>query len=229
MGGQKSSGSRRLALLLLLANVLVAGAFLGWQSWSERSVRLPEFNADKVRLLDQPRVGKTEVARQRQPSKLPILCYRAGSADPARLNALLMQLEQLGLGGERLVLLTDVALPWWVYWPPEYEPARRQAVQQQFAQAGVKDLLPITRGPMAQSYSLGMFPTGGQARAHRDLLRQKGLEKAEYGPRSTLGTFRLKLELTSEDSAQSVKTVLPDWLESLPEAACGNGSGGGAG
>ena len=221
MARETHARSGRLVLFLLLANLLLGGVFLAIEQWLPKSPRLPEFNADKVKLLRQPELPRKAAATEPSQAVLPeALCYKISSADPLRFQALLTQLDKLGVPGGKVQIQADASLPWWVYWPPEYEAGQREVVQKKFAQAGVKDLLPITRGPMAQSYSLGMFPTGLQARAHRDVLRQKGLEKAEYGPRTTLGTFRLQLMPDTVAQRQEMVTVLPDWLEILEPSAC---------
>jgi hypothetical protein len=140
--------------------------------------------------------------------------------DPERYQAFRDVLKQLDVGGGRYSVLTANKLPWWAYWPPEYEAAQREVVVKKIALAGVKDFLPIGKGPMAQSFSLGMFPVESQARAHRDSLRQKGLDKVEYGIRPGIGAFRIRLDPETPARAQVLKAIMPAWAEPLEPQAC---------
>jgi len=65
-----------------------------------------------------------------------------------------------------------------------------------------------------------MFPLEAQARAHRDSLRQKGLDKVEYGIRPALGAFRIRLDPESPARSQALKALMPAWVEVLEPQAC---------
>lgn len=213
--------------MLLVANGLLLGVFLALQYWGERDSRLPEFNADRIRLLEQPPAKARSAAPAAAtgeaagtPGAEFALCYRVAAMDPERYQAFRDVLKQLDVGGGRYSVLTANKLPWWAYWPPEYEAAQREVVVKKIALAGVKDVLLIGKGPMAQSFSLGMFPVESQARAHRDSLRQKGLEKVEYGIRPGIGAFRIRLDPETPARAQVLKAIMPAWAEPLEPQAC---------
>ena len=228
MAGETSGRAGRIALFLLIANGLLLGTFLGLQYWGGRDRSLPEFNADKIRLLEHP-PGKTRPGAATPASAEAsdaaraesALCFRVAGMDPARYQAFREVLAKLDVGGGRYSLLTDNKFPWWTYWPPEYEAEQRDTVVRKIALAGVRDVLPITKGPMAQSFSLGMFPVEAQARAQRDSLRQKGLEKVEYGIRPGIGAFRIRLDPESPARAQALKAIMPAWAETMEPQACG--------
>lgn len=220
MAGETSGRPGRLALWLLIANVAVFAAFMAWDLWGQRDHGLPELNPEQIRLLDRP-PEKTRPAPVAESSSTPVaatatgvapLCYVLEGMTPARNQELREALAKLGDPRNLYALVSDVALPWWVYWPPEYEAAQRDAVLKKLAQAEVRDFLAIGKGPMAQAFSLGMFPTEEPARSHRDRLRQKGLDKAEYGVRAGIDA-RLRFAVDSPGRAEVVKSVMPAWTK----------------
>jgi hypothetical protein len=204
-----------------LANLIVLGLFAGLEYWGGRDRGLPEFNADKIRLLEQPASPTKATSRKSPEVTGELLCFRIATLEKGRYQAFRDVLEKLALDGQGYTLVSDNKLPWWVYWPPEYEATQRDAAQKKFALVGIKDVLPITKGPMTQSYSLGMFPVEAQARAQRDALRQKGLEKTEYGVRPGIGAFQLRLVVDGAGRAEALKAVMPSWAEPVEGSACG--------
>jgi hypothetical protein len=213
----------RVALALLFANLVLLNSFLALQYWGGRDRALPEFNADKIQLLDQPKQAvKTAVQEAAPPSATPLgLCYRVNNMDQARYQEFREAMNKLDLEAGRLRLITDNALPWWVYWPPEYEAAQRDSAIKKFGLAGVRQVLPIKKGAMAQSFALGLYPDEARARAQRDALRQKGLDKAEYGIRPAIGGFILHLTPPNEARQEALKALMPAWAELLETQACG--------
>lgn len=212
----------RLALSLLFANLLLLNGFLAYQYWGARDRAMPEFNADKIQLLAQPktptRASELAVA---PPVDSPLaLCYKIGNMDQTRYQLFRDVMAKLDLDARHLRLIAENSLPWWVYWPPEYETAQREAVVKKFALAGVKEVVPIAKGAMAQSFSLGLHPDEARARTARDELRGKGLDKAEYGIRPAIGTFRMQLFPEDAGRQQALKTLLPGWAELLDAKAC---------
>lgn len=225
MASETSGRAGRIVLTLLLANGLLLGVFLALQYWGHRDRGLPEFNADKIRMLEQPPLKARPEAVATAATANPVdseaaLCFRVTGMDPARYQALREALAKLDVDAGRFTLITDNKFPWWVFWPPEYETAQRDAVLKKIAQAGAKDVVPVGKGAMAQSFSLGMFPLEAQARAHRDSLRQKGLDKVEYGIRPALAAFRIRLDPESPAQSQALKALMPAWVEVLDAQAC---------
>lgn len=225
MAGETSGRAGRVILALLLANGLLLGVFLALSYWGDRDRGLPEFNADKIRMLEQPPLkARAEAGAPPGPStpaeSEAALCFRVTGMDQVRYQALREALAKLDVDPGRFTLITENKFPWWVFWPPEYEAGQRDAVLKKIAQAGAKDVVPVGKGAMAQSFSLGMFPLEVQARAHRDSLRQKGLEKVEYGIRPALGAFRIRIDPESPARSQALKALMPAWVEVLEPQAC---------
>lgn len=231
MAGETPGRAGRLVLFLLVANGVLSALFLGIWYWGERDRGLPEFNADKIRLLEQPPararpsppVDATAAPGIETPlaEQVPTtLCYKVETMDQARYQTFRDILAKLEIASGAYRLIADNKFSWWVYWPPEYEAAQRDAVLKKFALARVRDVLPIAKGPMAQSFSLGMFPEEAPARAHRDRLRQKGLDKAEYGIRPGIGPFGIRVKLDSPARTQALKAMLPAWAEAVDDSAC---------
>ncbi len=142
------------------------------------------------------------------------LCYGVTGMTQARYQEFREAMGKVGGAGIAYSVLSDNKAPWWVFWPPEYEAAQRAEVVKKIARAGVKDFVAIGKGAMAQAYSLGVFPDEPQARTQRDALRQKGLDKAEYGIRPGIGTFKLRFVPDSAERAATLKGLLPSWAES---------------
>jgi len=220
LAGETSGRPGRLALGLLIANVAVFAAFMAWDHWGHLERDLPELNPEKIRLLDRPPektrpapvAGTPSSPATAAESGVAPLCYAVEGMTPARNLELREALAKLGDARGAYALISEVALPWWVFWPPEYEAAQRDAVLKKLTQAEIKDFLAIGKGPMAQSFSLGMFPTEAQAMSHRDRLRQKGLDKAEYGIRAGIDA-RLRFVVDTPGRAEAVKGVLPVWVK----------------
>jgi hypothetical protein len=213
---------------LLVANLILLGTFMALRYWGERDRGLPEFNADKIRLLEQPPIGAKKKqatpdgqAGGGQKAAIAALCFKVDGMDPDRYQAFREILGKLEVDSGQMRLLTNNPMPWWVYWPPEYEAAERGAVVKKIALAGVKDAVAVGKGVMAQSFSLGLHPSEAPARAQRDALRQKGLDKVEYGIRPTVASFKLRLGVDSEARAQAVRAIMPNWAESVDAAECG--------
>jgi hypothetical protein len=199
---------------------LLFGVYMIWSHWAGRDRGLPEFNADKIRLLDHPPAKARATATPTAPATPSVAaeqpaakCFKVAGMTPGRYQDLREAVAKLA--DTSFSLVTDNPLPWWVYWPPEYEAAQRQAVLKKIALAGVKDALHIAKGAMAQSFALGLYPNEGEARGQRDALRQKGLDKAEYGIRPGLGTFQMRFAPLARERAATLRETLPTWVESI--------------
>lgn len=215
----------RLAGLLLGANLLVLGLGLGSAYVARVHVpALPELNADKIRLWSQPQAyraaGADLTAVVPAPPPAAGMCIEIVGLDATRFRELGALLTAAGLGARDCTYVFDKRLPWWVYWPPEYEAVARQAAERAMRASGLRDILPITQGSMAQAYSLGVFALEEQASQYRDRLRSKGLAKVEYGPRPTVGSGRLTCEQTPADVRERMQAGMPEWLRALAPEQC---------
>jgi hypothetical protein len=190
---------------------------------------LPEFNTELIRLFGQPgeavrEPGASQPARagSEDGEAAPVACLRIRGLDQTRYGELLGHLELAGIGQQQRMFLIDQSLGWWVYWPPEYESVQREKTLRAIRAAGVRDALPISKGAMAQAFSLGVFATEEQAQTHRNRLRSRGLEKAEFGPRPGVAEREIHLLCMLRDEAQRDKLLLglPTGVEAVERGEC---------
>ncbi|MCU0841345.1 MAG: hypothetical protein MUC79_06450 [Thiobacillaceae bacterium] len=215
----------RVVLWLLLANVLLLAAGLALQRWQGQPRLLAGYNADKVRLLGQPGPGTAErpaakTADAATPTESPgagPLCLVAALGGAADYTTLRQALRDAGL--DSVELRVDERLGWWVYWPPISDPVEQVQVLAAIGKAGVRDVAPIRRGPMARAISFGMFASEADARAHREFLRGKGLDKLEYGPRPGVGELILFAAGADPVRIERLRALLKD-RPGLEERAC---------
>lgn len=219
----------RVVLWLLLANVLLLAAGLALQRWQDQPRLLAGYNADKVRLLGPAAPGGAErpaaeaatgAATVTERSGAGPLCLAATLAGVADYPALRQALRDAGLDG--VELRVEERLGWWVYWPPISDPVEQVQVLAAIGKAGVKDVAPIRRGPMARAISFGMFASESDARAHREVLRGKGLDKLEYGPRPGVGEVILFAPRADPGRIERLRALLKDGGR-LQERACPEG------
>ena len=223
-----------MTLYLLGVNLLVLGIGLGVEYLSaNRPSELHEFNAGKIRFWAQPDAYKPAQAEKSSPApevaapapEVPPaisgnLCLEIADFSQARYQEFRTRMKNAGLDDGQCTFAFDKRLAWWVFWPPEYEAAQREKVLKAIQAAGVKDVLPITQGAMAQSLSLGVFAGEAQANQYRDTLRGKGLSKVEFGPRPSMGTGRLICRLKNPARRDGFLASLPGGTKTLPEDQC---------
>jgi hypothetical protein len=246
LGREGSGRSGRVTLFLAVLNLLVFGAGIGLQyADANRMRRFSEFNAEKIRTWSQPEVYKPAAGTSVPPSVVsaeppvvvatatpPVvesppaaepdsLCLSVENMSQANFEALQAQMISSGLPADKCSYHFDKKLGWWVFWPPEYEAARREKVLESIHTAGVKDVLPILQGPMAQAFSVGAFAFEDQARLYRNSLRKKGLDKIEYGPRPSIGSVRIDCQLDNPALLTRFKAALPVWAKPVETSQCG--------
>jgi len=237
LGRTGSGRSGRIALYLLVLNMLALAVGLGMQYVeANRMPSVREFNPEKIRFWSQPTPYTRATASRIDPANPPVVAVPSDQAKPAGSPAdriclvvddlsqdRFVDLQQLlktnGLVGEQCDYVFDKKLAWWVFWPPEYEAARRTQVLEKIHAAGVKDVLPITQGPMAQAFSVGVFAFETQARSYRDSLRAKGLDQIQYGPRPSLGPVRIGCQLAAPRQ-EAFRAALPAWIKPDATEAC---------
>lgn len=217
---------------LLGLNLLVLAAGLGTQYlMSKRPPDLSEFNAGKIRFWSQPAATKAATASPAAPAPaVPAeaqaigepghLCFAFDDLSQARYREIRAALKQSGLDVGQCQFGFEKRLGWWVFWPPEYEAARREKVLRSIKAAGVRDFLPVNQGPMAQAFSLGVFSSEGAANQYRDALRAKGLGKVEFGPRPSMGAAWLGCQSDDPVRLDSLSASLPAWANPKDQAAC---------
>jgi hypothetical protein len=215
---------------LLLLNLLALGLGLGFEHYmSNRPGDLHEFNAGQIRFWSQPEsynpaAGKPPAAdRVAKPDEAlsGSLCVEITDFSQERYRELAARIKSAGLDDGQCSYSFDKRLSWWVFWPPEYEAAQRDKAVKAIQASGVKDVLPINQGVMAQAFSLGVFSSEAQANQHRDTLRGKGLSKVEFGPRPNMAWARLGCRLKEPAKREAFLAGMPDWAPGVPESQCG--------
>lgn len=234
MAGSGSGRIWRVTALLLALNAVVLAVGLGVEYvGANRRPALVEINAAKIRNWSQPETQRADVADATSPVAAELtaptadepasgtLCINVSEPGQNRYIELQALLKSAGFDDGRCVYSFDARLGWWVFWPPVYEPALRAKAVQAIQAAGVKDVLPIRQGAMAQAYSLGMFASEIQAQQHRDRLRGQGLAQVEYGPRPNVKKMRLTCRLEDATKASGFLAGLPEWARPADPAECG--------
>ncbi len=223
----------RVTLFLAVLNVLVLGAGIGLHY--VEATRMPgfsEINAEKIHFWSQPEAYRPAVSTLPQPAvvesppaqnKICLMVENMSQTDFQDLQALL---KSSSISEDKCSYGADKKLAWWVFWPPEYEAAKRDKVLESIHAAGVKDVMPITQGAMAQAFSVGVFVSGNQARLYRNSLRSKGLDKIEYGPRPKIGPLRLGCRVSEPGQLSRFKAALPIWAKPVDESQCPGLAGG---
>jgi hypothetical protein len=203
-----------------------------------RAPDLPEFNAGKIRFWSQPAAYQPARAAAAVPAAEPAapaaqavepavqsngtgrVCVEIADLSQAHYQDLRALLKASDLTAGQCQYSFDKKLAWWVFWPPEYESAQRDKVLKAIQAAGIKDVLPITQGALAQSFSLGVFTSELQANQYRDALRSRGLAKAEFGPRPSMVSGRLGCEAAEAERLARFRAALPAWAKLVEETRC---------
>lgn len=222
MGGAGLGRAGRFALGLLILNGLVLVVGLTVEHWLATPRSLPEFNAEMIRPLAHPDGKKAAkpLAPPAEPAPPPRACLRVERLDQNRYAEVAAALQAQGVTPEQREFLLGKSLGWWVFWPPEYEAAQRDKALKAIRAVGLKDVMPISRGPLAQAFSLGMFASESQALAQRDRLRGKGLDKVELGPRPGQEEAHILCNLASPEHLAKLRSNLPPGLAEVEMESC---------
>jgi hypothetical protein len=228
--GPGRTGQLVLFLAILNGALLVSG--LALEYWLNQPRELPEFNAERIRLLGQPGSGQAveksepaasnEATEPSEAAEPPVACLKIADFDQSRYREIQGLLESAGIAPQQRRYLVGQSLGWWVFWPPEYEALQRDKTLQAIRAAGVRDAVPITKGPMAQAYSLGVFASEDQALLHRNRLRSRGLDKAEFGPRPGVAGKEVHLlcRLGGQEQFERLMAGLPAGVSQVERGEC---------
>ncbi len=168
--------------------------------------------------LDDPARAQAGVARSGEAAPpTGLACFKASLTGSAAYASLRRAMDQVGLG--RQMLRTEERLGWWVYWPPLDDPVEQVQALAAIDRAGVRDVAPIRRGPMARAISLGMFASEADARAQHGVLTRKGLTALRYGPRPFIRAVYLDIHAADRGRLADLRAALPAGV-TLEEVAC---------
>ena len=194
---------------LLLANLAVAGFFIGkdyWpQSTSEQAVPL---NVDRLSLRSQDSANtKKEDVPEPHTAAAEALCVEWRNLTPDEFAQARDQLK--AMTGERVMSFTEVPLSTrhWVIFPPLPSAESATAKLNEFVSAGLKDAFVVKDGAWRNAISLGLYANDEAAQRRVREVEDKGVlgTRVELQPRQ--GT-EFYFVIRSED---------PDALKSLGE------------
>ncbi|MBM4180763.1 MAG: SPOR domain-containing protein [Betaproteobacteria bacterium] len=210
-------------LLLLNGGVLLAGLGLGL--WLSKPGPTPEFNADKIRLLESPQSAQetrtapevAAVAQAEAEAAARRACLSWTRLDADGLAAVQAHLDSRGVAAER-EFRVDKPLGWWVYLPPLPDAEALRLALEEVSAKGIRDFAAVRGGRLANAVSLGAFPSLDKARAHAVALEAKGLRGLRYGPRLEAGPVRLLWE--EKAGGTPAASLGQGWPQGLTPAVC---------
>jgi hypothetical protein len=193
--------------ILLVANLAVAGFFIGREYWPQaRPERLEPMNEDRLGLrgLLPPASGVAAVSRKTAPEAL---CVEWRGLSQDEFSQAREQLK--ALVGERVMSFTEmpVDMRHWVLFPPLPSAAAAEAKLSELLEAGLEDGFVVKDGVWRNAISLGLY---GSA----DAMRRRVRELEEMG---VLGT---QIELLPRPGTAFyfvIRSEDPDALKSLSE------------
>jgi hypothetical protein len=169
---------RALFLLLLLANIAVAGYawYASRQANPDAALVNQQVNAEKIRVTaPRPMV---------LPARPKPACLEWGSFGAGELKPAQAALEALKLGDRLTLRDVQVLVGFWVYIPPLNSKADVDRKIAELERLGVQEYYAVEgQGPMKNAISLGIFKTEEAANNHLEKLKQKGVRSARVGSR----------------------------------------------
>lgn len=228
------SGVRRLIGLLALLNLGVLLAGLGMGYWLGEPLLPREFNAGKIQLLESTRpegtpgrgAGSTqvmaEVTAEGAPSGQGVVqaadCLAWPALNADQVGQVQGHMRRAGVADGDYDLQVAMRLGWWVFIPPLANAEALRVVMEDARAKGVRDMAPVTEGPMAHALALGIFPSLDGAHRHARDMAAKGLSAVAYGPRPGAGEVRL---VVARESSRLLAVLAGDWPPGLKPGACG--------
>jgi hypothetical protein len=194
--------------ILLLANLLVAGFFMGSGRWPQAvSERTMPLNVDRLSLRSQAESPATNPA---PPVPAPAVVAESMCVEwrGLSLNEVAQVREQLKtMAGEQAMSFTEVPLKTrrWVIFPPLPSPQSAAAKLSELAAAGVQDAFVVKEGPWKNAISLGLYANDEAA----------GRRTREVESKGVLGTQVESLAQQGTDYYFVIRSENPDTLKSL--------------
>jgi hypothetical protein len=195
-----------IAWALLVANLLVAGFFMGRGHWpqagSEKTVPL---NVDRLSLRSQSESPASKPASPPPAAVAESMCVEWRGLN---LNEVAQVREQLKtMAGEQVMSFTEVPLKTrrWVIFPPLPSAQSAAAKLSELAAAGVQDAFVVKEGVWKNAISLGLYANDEAA----------GRRTREVESKGVLGTQVESLPQQGTDYYFVIRSENPDTLKSL--------------
>jgi len=192
--------------VLLLANLAVAGFFIGRERWPQTEPdQAAPLNVDRLSLRSRSGPTGQDVPLAVKEAKPAALCveWRGLSRDE-----LVQAREQLkAMTGERVMSFTEVALNtrYWVVFPPLPSPQSAAAKLAELAAAGVPDAFVVKDAAWRNAISLGLYANAETASRRVSEVESKGV----------LGTRVELLPRQGTDFYFVIRSEDPEALKSL--------------
>jgi hypothetical protein len=194
-----------IAWALLVANLAVAGFFIGRSNWpQEEAAQTASLNVDRLSLRSQSASTPREVPSPTAATP-PALCVEWRGLNREEFALVRQQLKSLA--GERVMSFTEVPVNTrqWVIFPPLPSAESAAAKLSELAAAGLKDAFVVKDGDWHNAISLGLY-------ADADAAQRRVLEVEGKG---VLGTRVEVLPRQGTDFYFMIRSEDPDMLKSL--------------
>jgi hypothetical protein len=195
-----------IAWALLLANLLLAGFFMGREHW-------PLAAPEKTMPMNVDRLNLRSPSTPPAPKALPpppvtvaeAMCVEWRGLVPTEFAQVREQLKTMA--GERVMSFTEVPLKTrrWVIFPPLPSPESAVAKLNELAAAGIQDAFVVKDGAWKNAISLGLYANDEAA----------GRRTREVEGKGVLGTRVESLPQQGTDYYFVVRSEDPDTLKSL--------------
>jgi len=195
-----------IAGVLLVANLAVAGFFIGRSYWPQAaSDQNAPMNVDRLSLRGQSAPAPKGAASRRAATEA--LCVEWRGLTRGELTQVRDQLK--AMVGERVMSFTVVPLNTrhWVIFPPLPSPESAAAKLSELAAAGLQDAYVVKSGALRNAISLGLYANDEAARRRVREVEDKGV----------LGTRVELLPRQGTDFYFVIRSEDPDALKSLSE------------
>ena len=194
-----------IAWTLLVANLAVAGFFIGRSQWQqENAVQTASLNVDRLSLRSQSAPAPKEASSPTVTTD-PALCVEWRGLSREEFFQVRQQLKSLA--GERVMSFTEVPLNTrhWVIFPPLPSAESAAAKLSELVAAGLTDAFVVKDGAWRNAISLGLY-------ANDEAARRRVLEVEGKG---VLGTRVELLPRQGTDFYFVIRSEDPDALKSL--------------
>lgn len=197
-----------IAWTLLLANLLVAGVFMGREHWPRAaSEKTASMNVDRLSLRSQSASPATKAVPPPPVAAAVAMCVEWRGLNQGEFAQVREQLKTMA--GERVMSFTEVPLKTrrWVIFPPLPSPESAAAKLSELAAAGVQDAFVVKDGAWKNAISLGLYANDEAAGRRTHEVEGKGV----------LGTRVESLPQQGTDYYFMIRSEDPDTLKSLSE------------
>lgn len=191
-------------------------------------IKLPEINAEKIKLLSQaeidalPKKAAPAVAVPAVEPQPVAMCFEWGIFSDAGLIKAQKSLAKLAIQANAKEEKSNQPKRYWVYKPPLKTAAEAQKRAAEFKELGVNDLFVVQEEKWKNAISFGIFEDEQLADNLIRELREKGIKNIEKTLRSNgKGQHSLALNNITENDVAELKKLKPDFpAAELKEVNC---------